>query len=133
MKLSRSSEYALMAMAYIALNRRAKPVLAGRIAQEYGIPVEYLLKILQQLVRSGLLISKRGPRGGFTLAKPADTINLVQIIEPVEGPICADAYMAEQTHNAPFSVKMEKVYNQAAEAMRNVCEKATLADMISGN
>jgi len=130
MKLSRSSEYALMGVAYIALNQKSRPVLASRIAEEYGIPVEYLLKILQQLVRTGVLISKRGPRGGFTLAKPANKVSLVEIIEAVEGPIRGEAYMAEQTNNVPFSLKMEEVCSRAAEAMRKVCEKATLADMI---
>jgi len=50
--------------------------LAARVSKEYGIPLEYLMKIMQQLVRANILRSKRGPRGGFSLTRnPKDISN----------------------------------------------------------
>jgi len=131
MNVSRSSEYALMSAAYIAANPDDYPIRADRIAQEFGIAVEYLLKILQQLVRAGVLVSKRGPRGGFALARAAGDIHIAEIIEAVEGPIRWTSYMDELT-DEPFAVKMEQACNQAAEAARQVCAKASLAQMVRG-
>ena len=65
MKISRSTAYALLAVGYIAQHHDQKIILSQTISKEYNIPLEYLLKILQQLVKANVLHSKRGPRGGF--------------------------------------------------------------------
>jgi len=65
-KISRSTGYALLAVGYIAQHEDQKIILSNDIANKYDIPLEYLLKILQQLVRANVLRSKRGPRGGFS-------------------------------------------------------------------
>ena len=69
MKISRSTGYALVAVGFIAGAEKNNPVQAATVSKEYNIPLEYLLKILQQLVRVSVLRSKRGPRGGFFLAR----------------------------------------------------------------
>ena len=69
MKISRSTGYGLLASGYIAKNEKDGIVLSQTISKEYNIPLEYLLKILQQLVRANLLRSKRGPRGGHLGAR----------------------------------------------------------------
>ena len=130
MKISRSTGYALVAVGYIAQNYRDGAVLAARISKEYSIPLEYLLKILQQLVRANILRSKRGPRGGFFLARPAETITLLEIIEAVDGPVASHLQLAEQTHNAPFSVKMEDVCRKASEQVRVIYEQSKLSDVL---
>ena len=76
MRISRSTGYALLAVGYIAKHHQEGIVLSQNIAKEYDMPLEYLLKILQQLVKSNVLRSKRGPRGGFSLAKqPKKNLN----------------------------------------------------------
>jgi Rrf2 family protein len=57
------------------------------IGEAQDIPESFLAKILQSLVRSGLAVSRRGARGGFALARPADQITLRDVIEAVDGPI----------------------------------------------
>jgi len=130
MKLSRSAGYGLVAAAYVAQKCKTGPVLASRIADDYGIPLEYLLKIMQQLVRINVFRSKRGPRGGFVLARPASEITMLEIIEAVDGPLSGYLQMAEQTHNARFSVRMEGVCRKAAKEARAVYEKAKLSRLI---
>jgi len=132
MKISRSTGYALVAVGYIAQYYKEGAVLAQRVAKDYNIPLEYLLKILQQLVRANLLRSKRGPRGGFFLAKPAENISLLDIIEAVDGPMISHLHLAEQTNNEPFSLRMERICKSATEQSKAVFEKAILANILKG-
>jgi Rrf2 family protein len=131
MKISRSTGYALVAVGYIAQNYKDGAVLAARISKEYGIPLEYLLKILQQLVRANVLRSKRGPRGGFFLARPAETISLLEVVEAVDGPLMGHLHLAEQTNSAPFSIKMEAVCRKSTAQMRDIFADAKLGDMLA--
>jgi Rrf2 family protein len=120
----------LVAVGFIAQNYKDGAVLAARISKEYNIPLEYLLKILQQLVRANVLRSKRGPRGGFFLARPSDGITLLEIIEAVDGPLMSHLHLAELTGNATFSQKMETVCRKATEGVREIYSRAKLSDIL---
>ncbi|HDZ68815.1 MAG TPA: Rrf2 family transcriptional regulator [Phycisphaerales bacterium] len=130
MKISRSTGYALLAVGYLAQHKGEGIILSQTISKEYNIPLEYLLKILQQLVRANVLRSKRGPRGGFSLAKSAKKITMLQVIEAVDGPMVSQLDLAEQTHKEKFSVKVEQIYEKAIAQAKSVFEKAKLADLI---
>lgn len=130
MRTSRSTGYALLAVGYIAQHQDQKIILSQSIAKEYNIPLEYLLKILQQLVRANVLRSKRGPRGGFSLAKPPRKITMLQIIEAADGPMAGQLNLIEQTGGKKFSIKAEQAYKKAIAQARAVLDKAKLADLI---
>ncbi|MBA7484136.1 putative HTH-type transcriptional regulator [subsurface metagenome] len=132
MKISRSTGYALLATGYIAKHPEKKIILSQTISKEYDIPLEYLLKILQQLVRANVLRSKRGPQGGFSLARPTKKITMLQIIEAVDGPMISQLYLAEQTHGEKFSVRAERTYEKAIAQAKSVFEKAKLSNLIEG-
>jgi Rrf2 family protein len=132
MRISRSTGYALLAVGYIGQNQDKEIVLSQNIAEQYDIPLEYLLKILQQLVRANVLRSKRGPRGGFSLAKPTKKITMLEIIEAVDGPMTGQLNLAEQTGGEKFSVRAEQVYEKAIAQAKNVFEKAKLSNLIQG-
>ena len=130
MKISRSASYALIASGYIAENCQDGPVLAARVSKEYGIPLEYLHKILQQLARANVLKSKRGTRGGFSLAHDPKDISMLQIIEAIDGTLIRHLDMVEQTHSADFALKMESVCKKVAEKAIKIYSKAKLSDML---
>ena len=131
MRISRSTGYALLAVGYIAKNQKEQGiVLSQRIAKAYKIPLEYLLKILQQLVRANVLRSKRGPRGGFTLAKPPKKITMLQIVEAVDGPMISQLNLKEQAPREKFSARSEQAYEKAIAQAKAVFEKAKLADLL---
>ena len=132
MKISRSTGYALLAVGYIAQHEDQKIILSNDIANKYDIPLEYLLKILQQLVRANVLRSKRGPRGGFSLARPPRKITMLQIIEAVDGPIVNQLYLTEEAHGEKFSVLAEKAYTKAIAETKSAFEKTKLSDLIEG-
>ena len=130
MRISRSTGYALLAVGYIAKHHQEGIVLSQNIAKEYDMPLEYLLKILQQLVKSNVLRSKRGPRGGFSLAKQPKKISMLNIIEAVDGPMISQLNLAEQSGGEKFSVRTEKVYEKAIAQAKSVYDKAKLSDLV---
>ena len=130
MKTSRSTEYALLAAAFVAKNYKDGSVLSQKISAKYNIPLEYLLKILQQLVRANVLRSKRGPNGGFKLARNASDITMLQIVEAVDGPMVSQMRLTEQSQNEPFSIKMEAICTEATQKARDTYANATLAEVL---
>jgi len=130
MRVSRSTGYALLAVGYIAKNQGDGVVLSQDISKRYDIPLEYLLKILQQLVRANVLRSKRGPRGGFSLAKPANKITMLEVIEAVDGPLTGELNLTDQAGNEPYAIKAEQTYNKAISQAKGVFEKTKLSALL---
>jgi Rrf2 family protein len=130
MRISRSTGYALLAVGYITKHQSKKTILSQDISNQYDIPLEYLLKILQQLVRANVLHSKRGPRGGFSLARPANKITMLEIIEAVDGPMIGQLNLSEQASGEKFGVKAEQIYEKAVSQARNILEKAKVSSLL---
>jgi Rrf2 family protein len=130
MKISRSTGYGVLAAGYIARHQKDGIVLSNTISKEYKIPLEYLLKIMQQLVRANILRSKRGPRGGFTLARTTNKITLLDIIEAVDGPLASQLNLEEHSKKDKFTTKSEKAYTQGLNAARAVYQKTKLSDLL---
>jgi Rrf2 family protein len=86
MILSRTSQYAIQALIYMATQPRGVAVLNRTISEKLGAPPTYLAKVLQNLCRSNLLYSFRGKQGGFCLRERGEKINLMQIVLVTEGP-----------------------------------------------
>jgi Rrf2 family protein len=131
MRISRSTGYGLLAAGYIAKKEKGGIVLSQTISKEYNIPLEYLLKILQQLVRANILRSKRGPRGGFVLSKTTSKITMLEIIEAVDGPLVSQLNLDEHAKKDKFSGKAEKAYEQGLNAARAIYQKVKLSDLLS--
>lgn len=96
LRLSKRSDYALIALRHLATESRqaeGAPAAASarELAERFDIPVELLAKVLQKLVRAGLLVSHQGIRGGYVLARPAREISVADIIVGVDGPLTVTA------------------------------------------
>lgn len=85
MILSRTSQYAIQALIYIATKPKGEPVLNREIAQHLNVPPAYLAKIMQNLCKGNLLYSFRGRLGGFCLREGAEKTDLMQILLLTEG------------------------------------------------
>lgn len=83
--LSQTTGYAVLALSCMDNPCNGRWVIAKEVSECTGIPQAYLSKILHSLGGSGLIQAKRGYRGGFTLARPADQISILDITEAVEG------------------------------------------------
>jgi Rrf2 family protein len=82
-RLSKKTEYALLAMQYIGWNEK-EVVSAKEIAENLNIPYDFLSKTLQGLMKYGLVVSRQGKQGGYKLAREVDDITLADIINAVE-------------------------------------------------
>jgi Rrf2 family protein len=102
MILSRTSQYAIQALIFIATQPKGQPVLNREIASHLNVPPAYLAKIMQSLCKGNLLYSFRGRLGGFCLREGAEKTDLMQILTLTEGPgftqecvlglkVCSDA------------------------------------------
>ena len=130
MKISRSTGYALLAVGYIAQNQDRKIILSQSIAKEYDIPLEYLLKILQQMVKANVLRSKRGPRGGFSLGKSTTKISMLDVIEAVEGPMISRLNLVEQAPREKFTKKTEAAYEKAIALAKGIFDNTKISSLI---
>ena len=84
--LSNTSKYALRALIYLGkFSEDGKKIGIKKISEDIGIPSPFLGKILQNLVKQKLLVSIKGPNGGFALAKPPVQISLWDIVAQIDG------------------------------------------------
>jgi Rrf2 family protein len=87
LKLTKKADYALMAMKHLADHAQEGSASAKDVAESFSIPLEALAKILQRLVKAGLLLSQHGTNGGYRLARPAHTISAFEVIQAIDGPL----------------------------------------------
>ena len=87
MKLSTQADYAVRTVYELALRDPGTLVQTREIASAQRLPDGYLAKVIQQLVRAGLLRTSRGNRGGVALARPACEISVREVFEAVDGPL----------------------------------------------
>lgn len=82
--LSKSAEYALRALHALASEPGGGPVPSARLADRAGVPENYLSKVLHRLEQEGVVTSRRGPGGGFTLGRDPAAIRLADVIRPFD-------------------------------------------------
>jgi Rrf2 family protein len=95
LRLSKKADYALIAMKHLALRGPDGSASAREIAEQYEIPLELMAKVLQRLVRHGLLASHQGTRGGYQLARAPEWISVADVIQAIEGPVAVTACSVE--------------------------------------
>src|SRR3954462_3537490 len=95
LRLSKKADYALMAMKHLTGRADVPSASAREIAEAYDIPVELMAKVLQRLVRRGLLVSHQGTRGGYRLPRATSTISVADIIQAIDGPLTVTACSTE--------------------------------------
>src|SRR5690349_23599253 len=105
LRLSKKADYALIAMKHLAVRGDRGPASssAREIAELYDIPIELMAKVLQRLVRRGLLGSQQGTRGGYQLARPPSQITVADVIQAIEGPVTVTACSTEEGQCEQFS------------------------------
>ena len=91
MQISRRVDYGLRAVIYLSGQDPEKCCSITEIAKQQGVPRKFLEKIIQDLIRKGLIKSRRGSCGGYMLARSPDAISFYDVIEAIEGPVAVNA------------------------------------------
>ena len=132
MRVTARVDYAVRALVQLAADGSVEPVKAEHLATAQQIPLKFLLEILRQLKQHKLLISRRGPEGGFTLAKPASQIAIADVIRAVEGPLATvrDTSPASLAYVGPTEA-LRTVWIAVRGSLRHVLEEVTLQDVLT--
>jgi len=126
-KLSNKGRYAVRALFDIAYFNAGLPTQAKDIAERQGIPPRFLEQIFQDLKRAGIVGSKRGPQGGYSLAGTADTIRLGDVIRALEGPLLlSDGPERSDGHVVHVT---EAVFRDLSERVEACFDAVSLADI----
>lgn len=133
--LTMKTKYALKALATLANSPQGEPVLIATIAEQEGIPLKFLQLILRELRQHGVLQSRKGRGGGYSLAKPADKISLSSLIRILDGPIAPLPCLSKTAYRRCEGCKDEAtcgirlILREGHEATLRVLETRTLADL----
>jgi Rrf2 family protein len=127
MQLTMSREYAIRAMVYLAMQPYGAVAQIADISREWEIPETFLRKISTRLVKSGLISSRRGVGGGIQLARPAEEITLLDVIEAVEGKFYANECLIEnrECHRAPWC-EVHSVWCVVQSTVRSILSTKSL-------
>jgi Rrf2 family protein len=133
-RLSKRTDYGLMALRHLALLPAGAYLSAREIAREHRIPQALMAKLLQRLARRGLVASHHGTKGGYRIARPPSTISLREIIEAIEGPMavveCLDPCKPECGQDATCTVKAP--LHQVQRRIVEMLGRTTVSDL-TGN
>lgn len=132
MRLTRASSYALHAVIWMAGQKTNAPAPSHKIAKDRHIPERFLLKVLKPLVTAQILTSVKGPHGGYRLARPANKISVLEIIEAVDGPIRGSVPEWNGGGNTAADKQLATIAEQAAEGVRRAWQRTSIDSLAAG-
>lgn len=130
MKLSQTATYAVHAALRLAQSESGSPVPCGRLAREGRMPERFLLQILRDLAKQGLLQATRGGGGGFRLLRDPSEISLLEVIEAVEGPMSSGL---PGNSNLPegSAAALQRTLGEVARTIRGQLETIKLSHLLA--
>ena len=132
MRVSAKADYAVRAAAELAAAEDG-PVKGERLADAQDIPLQFLEHILLELKHAGIVRARRGAKGGYWLARPAEEISIADVIRAVEGPIAnVQSAPPESVHYRGQAEHLQEVWIAVRASLRTVLEHVTLADLVNG-
>lgn len=132
MRLSTKGEYASRAMLELAMREKEGPLRIRLISEAQGIPERFLEQILLLLKRAGYLRSRKGPRGGYVLAKPPDKISVAEVIRVMDGPLAPIDCVSVTAHQVcprEGDCGLKGLWKETRDAIAAILERTTFADL----
>ena len=130
-KLSNKGRYAVRALFDIAFFNSGRPTQVRDIAERQSIPPRFLEQIFQDLKRAGIVGSKRGPQGGYSLSQPADRITLGDVVRALEGPITLGERVGGAKRPAPDDSRLvtEAVFKDLSSKVESCFDAVSIQDI----
>jgi FeS assembly SUF system regulator len=130
MRLSNLADYAVVILAAAARAGSAR-LNATCLAEETGVPLPTVQKLVGRLAGAGLIVSSRGTGGGFRLARAPENITLADIVEAVEGPIAMTACVEQGRHDCALETdcRVKPHWGAVNDAMKGALAGITLATL----
>ncbi|QRN84654.1 Rrf2 family transcriptional regulator [Clostridia bacterium] len=133
MKLSTKSEYAILAMIYLARQQEKGYVKISDICKHYSIPKKYLEILFTVLRHNGFIQTRRGADGGYQLAKPAEEISLAQVVRLMDGALAPTSSVSEYFYSdTPLQQEpgVLLIFREIRDFISDKLEATTLADFV---
>jgi len=129
-RVSRMADYGVVAMAYIAREPRAMHQ-AATVSEQTGVPLPSASKLLKAMARKGLLVSHRGAKGGYSLARPPEEISVAALVIAMDGPISLADCLVDKagTCDLEGTCIVRGPWQKISDAIRVALEEVSLADM----
>jgi Rrf2 family protein len=132
--ITRATEYACLAMLYLAKQPAGKTSNTSDIARVERIPPSFLAKVINQLAKAGLVTSRRGPQGGLELGREPAAITLRAIVEAIEGEIAVNVCTSSQEYACFRSgCSLKAAFGHAQLRYLESLESVTLASLATGD
>jgi Rrf2 family protein len=106
---------------------------ADVIARIQGIPVKFLPRLLKPLVSARVLLSRKGPGGGYRLARPAGKITVLEIVEAVDGPVRGQVPFTDVKKSGTLDHRLQVICDQSADRVRRLLQAVTISDLVHKN
>lgn len=130
--ITRATEYACLAMLYLAKQPRGASVNTADVARVEQIPPSFLAKVINQLAKAGLVVSRRGPQGGLLLARNPETVTLRQIVEAIEGELSVNLCTGSQDYACfRLGCSLKTAFSEAQRVYLDRLEAVTLAELVA--
>lgn len=131
MKISAKTEYACIAMLELASQfGSGKPVRIRSIAERHDVPPRFLVQILLQLKRAGLVASTRGAAGGYHLVREPESISLGEVMETIEGLPNGERKTSSASPDSPAVKALTMAWEEVAAVQRRLLGKISLAELL---
>lgn len=131
MKISTKGRYGLRILLDLAIHQAKGPVNLGDISKRQGISEKYLWQVINLAKSSGLITSARGPKGGYSVAKSANQITLLEIISALEGPIVlVDCLENAESCERNASCITRGVWAKVEASVKKTLAGITLQDLV---
>ncbi|MDX2479045.1 MAG: Rrf2 family transcriptional regulator [Desulfuromusa sp.] len=131
MVITRATEYAIRTIIYLARQPKDEIVLKKDICRTQSVTPAFLTKILQPLIKAGIVNSQRGVGGGFLLAKAPEEINLLDILQAEEGELKLNHCLVdEDACKRDKLCSAHEVWHEAQDAMVTVLQKYNVAELV---
>jgi Rrf2 family protein len=127
---SRRCEYAFQAMLFVAMRPEGSRTSIKELTNRLDVPYHFMGKIFRDLVQRGLLVSHRGPHGGFALGVPAKEITLSRVVEALgEHPLTEGCVLGFPECSGSNPCAMHLAWEQARGAILGMMERRSLSDL----
>jgi Rrf2 family protein len=132
-RVSAKADYAVRAAVELATADDGVLVKGEQVAEAQAIPIKFLENILVDLRQAGIVNSRRGPEGGYWLARPADEVTVADVMRAAEGPLASvRGEKPEDLGYAGSAEPLRDVWVALRAGLRDVLEHVTLADIAEG-
>jgi FeS assembly SUF system regulator len=130
-RVTKLADYGILLLTAFARRTDAPCLAASTLAEETGLPLPTVGKLLRTLGKAGVLESQRGAHGGYRLARPAEQVSVADVITALEGPIALTECLTHAAHHCEVeaSCRTRSNWDRINAAIRQALGAITLAEM----